>query len=141
MVSDPDKVFKALADRRRRHLPDRLHGENGQTLGERCRQADISRQAITKHLAQLKGANLVVTIWREREKLPYLNPVPVQETYQRWIGKFEGYGPITGLGWFAPLWISRRRVAGLVRFSLIAQPPHGLLQCESGQTRDMRLRR
>src|SRR5438477_2804696 len=84
-----DKVFKALADASRRQLLDRLRAENGQTLGELCECLDMTRQAVTKHLLLLEEANLVVTVWRGREKLHYLNPVPLQEIYERWIGKFE----------------------------------------------------
>lgn len=84
-----DKVFKALADPTRRQLLDRLHADNGQTLGQLCACLDITRQAVTKHLAVLEAANLVVTIWRGREKLHYLNPVPINEIYERWIGKYE----------------------------------------------------
>ena len=84
-----DKVFKALADPSRRQLLDRLHAENGQTLGQLCAHLDMTRQAVTKHLAVLEEANLVVVIWRGREKLHYLNPVPIHEIGQRWIGKFE----------------------------------------------------
>ena len=84
-----DKVFKALADPSRRQLLDRLHVENGQTLGELCGHLDMTRQAVTKHLKLLEAANLVVTIWRGREKLHYLNPVPILEIADRWIGKYE----------------------------------------------------
>jgi DNA-binding transcriptional ArsR family regulator len=84
-----DAVFKALADASRRQLLDRLHAENGQTLGELCRGLDMTRQAVTKHLLLLEEAKLVVTVWRGREKLHYLNPVPLQEIYERWIGKYE----------------------------------------------------
>ena len=84
-----NKVFKALADPGRRKLLDRLHAKNGQTLGEMCADLDMSRQAATKHLKLLEDANLVVTIWRGREKLHYLNPVPILEIADRWIGKFE----------------------------------------------------
>ena len=84
-----DKVFKALADGSRRELLDRLRAENGQTLGQLCARLDMTRQAVTKHLAVLEEANLVVVIWRGREKLHYLNPVPIHEIAQRWIGKFE----------------------------------------------------
>jgi DNA-binding transcriptional ArsR family regulator len=84
-----DKVFKALADPSRRQLLDRLHADNGQTLGELCEHLDMTRQAVTKHLVLLEAANLVVTIWRGREKLHYLNPVPINEIYERWIGKYE----------------------------------------------------
>jgi DNA-binding transcriptional ArsR family regulator len=84
-----DKVFKALADPSRRQLLDRLHVENGQTLGELCEHLDMTRQAVTKHLKLLEEANVVVTIWRGREKLHYLNPVPINEIAERWIGKYE----------------------------------------------------
>ncbi len=84
-----DKVFKALADSGRRRLLDRLHADNGQTLGELCEHMDMTRQAVTKHLKLLEAANLVVAIWRGREKLHYLNPVPIQEIADRWIGKYE----------------------------------------------------
>ena len=84
-----DKVFKALADPGRRLLLDRLHGENGQTLGQLCAHLDMTRQAVAKHLAVLEEANLVAVVWRGREKLHYLNPVPIHEIAERWIGKFE----------------------------------------------------
>jgi DNA-binding transcriptional ArsR family regulator len=84
-----DKVFKALADPSRRDLLDRLHANNGQTLGELCQGLDMTRQAVSKHLSLLEEANLVVTVWRGREKLHYLNPVPINEIYERWIGKYE----------------------------------------------------
>ncbi len=84
-----DRVFKALADPGRRQLLDRLHAHNGQTLGELCGHLDMTRQAVTKHLKLLEAANLVVTIWRGREKLHYLNPVPILEIADRWIGKYE----------------------------------------------------
>jgi DNA-binding transcriptional ArsR family regulator len=83
------RVFKALADPGRRLLLDRLHAENGQTLGQLCGHLDMSRQAVTKHLKRLEEANLVVTLWRGREKLHYLNPVPIHQIAERWIGKFE----------------------------------------------------
>lgn len=89
MAADMDKVFKALADPGRRKLLDRLHTDNGQTLGELCEHMEMTRQAVTKHLKLLEAANLVVTIWRGREKLHYLNPVPIHEIAERWIGKYE----------------------------------------------------
>jgi DNA-binding transcriptional ArsR family regulator len=89
MATDIDKVFKALADPGRRLLLDRLHADNGQTLGQLCEHLDMSRQAVTKHLKLLEGANLVVTIWRGREKLHYLNPVPIHDIADRWINKYE----------------------------------------------------
>ncbi len=70
-------------------LLDRLHAENGQTLGRLCEHLDMTRQAVTKHLKLLEEASLVVTIWRGREKLHYLNPVPIYAIAERWIGKFE----------------------------------------------------
>ena len=84
-----DAVFKALADPSRRLLLDRLYADNGQTLGELCENLKMTRQAATKHLALLEAANLVVTMRRGREKLHYLNPVPIHEIHERWIGKFE----------------------------------------------------
>ena len=84
-----DLVFKALADPTRRKLLDRLHADNGQTLGELCERLAMTRQAVTKHLVLLEAANLVATVRRGREKLHYLNPVPIHEIAQRWIGKFE----------------------------------------------------
>lgn len=88
-MEDADKVFKALADPSRRRLLDRLHANNGQTLGELCEHLDMSRQAVTQHLALLEAANLVATTWRGREKLHYLNPVPLHDISERWIQKFE----------------------------------------------------
>lgn len=84
-----DRVFKALADASRRQLLDRLHAHSGQTLGELCAHLDMTRQAVTKHLKLLEDANLVVTIWRGREKLHFLNPVPINEIADRWIHKYE----------------------------------------------------
>ncbi len=84
-----DLVFKALADASRRELLDRLHAKNGQTLSELCARLDMTRQAVTTHLDLLEQANLVVTVRRGREKLHYLNPVPIHEIAERWIGKYE----------------------------------------------------
>lgn len=89
MVADEDKVFKALADPSRRQLLDRLREKAGLTLGDLCKGHNMSRQAVTKHLVLLEAANLVVAVKRGREKLHYLNPVPINEIYMRWIGKFE----------------------------------------------------
>jgi DNA-binding transcriptional ArsR family regulator len=89
MKADVDKVFKALADPTRRRLLDQLHRDNGQTLTALCEQMDMTRQAVTQHLQQLEDANLVVIVWQGREKLHYLNPVPLYEIQERWIGKFE----------------------------------------------------
>jgi DNA-binding transcriptional ArsR family regulator len=89
MVAAEDKVFKALADASRRKLLDRLREQGGLTLGELCEKHDMTRQAVTKHLVLLEAANLVVSVKRGREKLHYLNPVPINDIYMRWIGKFE----------------------------------------------------
>ena len=88
-ITDTDKVFKALADPSRRKLLDLLHASNGQTLGELCEHLDMTRQAVTQHLDVLEAASLVATVRRGREKLHFLNPVPLQEIYERWIAKFE----------------------------------------------------
>ena len=84
-----DDVFRALADASRRELLDRLHAQNGQTLNELCARLTMTRQAVSKHLAILESANLVVTVRRGREKLHYLNAVPIHDIAQRWIGKYE----------------------------------------------------
>ncbi|MGC3028383.1 ArsR/SmtB family transcription factor [Burkholderia sp. DN3021] len=84
-----DLVFKALADATRRQLLDLLHAKSGQTLSGLCDGLAMSRQAVSKHLALLEAANLVSTAWRGREKLHYLNPVPIHDIAERWIGKFE----------------------------------------------------
>jgi DNA-binding transcriptional ArsR family regulator len=84
-----DDVFRALADRSRRSLLDRLHARGGQTLGELCEGLAMTRQAVTKHLSILEAANLVTTIRHGREKLHYLNPVPIHQIGERWIRKFE----------------------------------------------------
>lgn len=88
-MRDTDAVFKALADRSRRMLLDRLNDHDGQTLSELSVHLDMTRQAVTQHLNVLEGANLVVTQWQGREKLHFLNPVPLQEIYDRWISRFE----------------------------------------------------
>ncbi|WP_158884648.1 ArsR/SmtB family transcription factor [Amycolatopsis anabasis] len=89
MRTDPVRVFKALADPTRQRLLDRLREDNGQPLGALCRDLGITRQGITQHLAVLEAAELITTVRRGREKLHYLNPVPLQEIYERWIAKFE----------------------------------------------------
>ena len=86
---DTDALFKALADPSRRRLLDLLHAHDGRTLNELCEYLDMSRQGVTQHLNQLEAANLVATAWRGREKLHFLNPVPLQQVYERWIAKFE----------------------------------------------------
>jgi len=90
-MKDLDPVFKALADESRRGLLDRLRARNGQTLGELCERLDMTRQAVSKHLSILEEANLVVALKRGREKLHYLNPVPIHAIAERWIGKYEGH--------------------------------------------------
>jgi DNA-binding transcriptional ArsR family regulator len=84
-----DLVFRALADPSRRRLLDLLHAKNGQTLGELCGELDMTRQAVTKHLGILEEASLVVAQKRGREKVHYINPVPINDIADRWIGKFE----------------------------------------------------
>jgi len=84
-----DAVFRALADRSRRKLLDRLHKRNGQALGELCEGLAMSRQAVTKHLAILEAANLVVSKKEGRTKLHFINAVPINDIAERWIGKFE----------------------------------------------------
>ena len=84
-----DAVFRALADASRRELLDRLRAENGQTLGQLCARLAMTRQAVSKHLLILEEANLVATVKRGREKLHYLNPVPIHDIGERWISKFE----------------------------------------------------
>lgn len=86
---DADKVFKALADPNRRKLLDVLCVENGQTLGALCEHLAMARQSVTQHLGILEDANLVTTLWRGREKLHFINPVPLHEVYERWVRKFE----------------------------------------------------
>ena len=92
-----DAVFRALADPTRRQLLDSLHVRNGQTLNALCAEMDMTRQAVTKHLAILEEANLVTTMRKGREKEHYLNPVPINEIADRWIGKFER-GRLNALG-------------------------------------------
>src|SRR5258706_8600966 len=84
-----DTVFRALADPSRRALLDSLQANNGQTLSELCAGRGMTRQAVTKHLGILEAANLVATKKRGREKLHFLNPVPIQDIADRWIGKYE----------------------------------------------------
>ena len=84
-----DKVFKALGDPTRRKLLDLLCERNGQTLGQLCDHLDMARQSATQHLALLEEANLVTTVRRGREKLHFINPVPLHEVYARWVRKFE----------------------------------------------------
>jgi DNA-binding transcriptional ArsR family regulator len=84
-----DAVFRALADASRRRLLDRLHRTNGQTLGDLCTGLNMTRQAVAKHLAVLEAANLVSCKRQGREKLHFINPVPINQIAERWIRKFE----------------------------------------------------
>ena len=84
-----DDVFKALADPSRRILLDRLFMDNGQTLTQLVEGMNMSRQAVMKHLRVLQAANLVTTVRVGREKLHYLNPLPIGEIYDRWIGMYD----------------------------------------------------
>lgn len=84
-----DKVFKALGDPTRRKLLDLLCEKNGQALGSLCETLDMARQSVTQHLGILEDANLVSTVRRGREKLHFINPVPLHEVYERWVRKFE----------------------------------------------------
>jgi DNA-binding transcriptional ArsR family regulator len=84
-----DLVFRALSDPARRKLLDRLFASSGPTLGRLAKQMGMSRQAVAQHLQVLEAANLVSIEWRGREKLHYLNPVPIHEIYERWVRKFE----------------------------------------------------
>lgn len=86
---DDDRIFKALGDPSRRKLLDLLCEKNGQTLGQLCEHLDMARQSATQHLGLLEEANLVTTVRRGREKLHFINPVPLHEVYERWVRKFE----------------------------------------------------
>jgi DNA-binding transcriptional ArsR family regulator len=88
-LHDPDVLFKALADPTRRKLLDLLYAHDGRTLNDLCEHLDMTRQGVTQHLNLLERANLVATVRRGREKLHFLNPVPLQEIHERWIAKFE----------------------------------------------------
>jgi DNA-binding transcriptional ArsR family regulator len=84
-----DLVFKALADPSRRQMLDRLYEDNGLTLNELCEQFDVTRQAVARHLNLLEKTRLVVIVWHGREKRHYLNPMPIQQIHEDWIGKYE----------------------------------------------------
>ncbi|VTU12905.1 Transcriptional repressor SdpR [Variovorax sp. SRS16] len=88
-MDDTDLLFKALADPSRRKLLDSLHAGDGQTLSELCEHLDMTRQAVTQHLGLLEAAGLVAITWRGREKLHFLNTVPLHEIYMRWVRKFD----------------------------------------------------
>jgi DNA-binding transcriptional ArsR family regulator len=87
-VIDDDRVFKALADRSRRFLLDLLFARDGRTLSELESELEMTRFGVMKHLRVLEGAGLIVTKWSGREKLHFLNPVPVRLIHNRWIDKF-----------------------------------------------------
>jgi DNA-binding transcriptional ArsR family regulator len=87
--SERDAVFTALADEYRRVLLERLRRNNGQTLTKLCEGLPITRQAVTKHLVALEAASLIVTRRRGREKLHYLNPVPIHAVAMRWLSQFD----------------------------------------------------
>jgi len=89
VINDTDLLFKALADPSRRRLLDLLYVHDGRTLSELCEHLDMTRQGVTQHLDVLEAANLIATQRRGREKLHFLNPVPLQHIYERWISKFE----------------------------------------------------
>jgi DNA-binding transcriptional ArsR family regulator len=89
METDEDRVFKALADASRRRILDHLRLTGGLTLAELCADHEMSRQAVAKHIALLEEAELVVSVRRGREKLHYINPLPIHDIYLRWIGRFE----------------------------------------------------
>ncbi|CAA9257604.1 MAG: Transcriptional regulator, ArsR family / Ligand-binding SRPBCC domain protein family [uncultured Chloroflexi bacterium] len=84
-----DEVFKALADPSRRRLLDSLNAADGQTLGQLCAGLDMARQSVSKHLAVLEVATLITTVWRGREKLHYLNAVPINAIADRWINRYS----------------------------------------------------
>ena len=88
-VAERDAVFAALADEYRRILLERLRRSNGQPLARLCEGLPISRQAVTKHLAALESASLVLTQKRGREKLHFLNPVPINAIAMRWLRQFD----------------------------------------------------
>lgn len=88
-TADTDLLFKALSDPSRRTVLDVLYEHDGRTLLELCEHLQMTRQGVTQHIGVLEAANLVTTVRRGREKLHYLNPVPLQEIYERWIAKFE----------------------------------------------------
>ena len=88
--SERDKVFEALADDCRRHLLDRLRSGNGRTLTDLCTGVEMTRQAVTKHLKVLEEAGLVIVRKRGRERLHFLNPVPLHATAMRWLKLFDG---------------------------------------------------
>jgi DNA-binding transcriptional ArsR family regulator len=91
-IEDDDKVFKALGDPSRRKVLDLLHANNGQTLAALCEHLDMKRQSASQHIDILIDANLVSVVWKGREKLHFINPVPIHDVYERWVRKFEHGG-------------------------------------------------
>jgi len=89
ILSYVDEIFRALADPTRRQLLDRLYANNGQTLTELSEPFDMSRQAVTQHIALLEAAKLVLVGWRGREKLHFLNPLPIYDIFERWAKKYD----------------------------------------------------
>src|SRR5260370_24453278 len=89
ILSSVDRIFRALADPTRRQLLDRLYENNGQTLNELCEPFHMSRQAVTQHIALLEAANLVLVAWRGRERLHFLNPLPIYEIFDRSAKKYD----------------------------------------------------
>ena len=87
-VDDDDRVFKALADPTRRYLLDQLFARDGRTLSELESELDMSRFGVMKHLRVLEDAGLIVTRRKGREKLHFLNPVPIRQIHNRWIDKY-----------------------------------------------------
>lgn len=88
LLTPIDQVFKALANKSRREVTDQLFAREGQTLNELCKNASLSRQAVSKHLQILENAGLIVIHWSGREKQHYLNPMPVHEISERWLKKY-----------------------------------------------------
>ncbi|PJZ83721.1 ArsR/SmtB family transcription factor [Leptospira harrisiae] len=86
---ETDLVFKAMADPSRRKVLDLLYTNNGQTLSQLCEQLDMQRQSASQHIEILINANLITVVWKGREKLHFINPVPIHEVYERWVRKFE----------------------------------------------------
>jgi DNA-binding transcriptional ArsR family regulator len=89
VVPDEDAVFKALADLTRRHLLDRLFARDGRTLTDLESEIEMTRFGVMKHLRVLESANLIATRWSGREKLHFLNPVPIRLIHDRWIHKYN----------------------------------------------------
>jgi uncharacterized protein YndB with AHSA1/START domain len=89
VTGSTDAVFRALADPTRRELLDSLRREDGQSLGSLCGRLAMTRQSVTQHLAVLADANLIATVRRGREKLHYLNPVPLHDLQRRWLSPFD----------------------------------------------------